>query len=126
MGTDNVAEFIGKCLSVAMNGRSIQTPVSNQKSYAQDYGQRSLSQSCSGYSQPGLRVTTCTSPSMPECQRDAIASEVEKEVQTDQYVVPVEELLLEREKLQTYSKNYSQLNVQYRKANKAVEELVQK
>ena len=47
-------------------------------------------------------------------------------MQTDLYVVPVEELLLEREKLQTYSKNYSQLNVQYRKASKAVEELDQK
>ena len=67
LGTDNVAEFIGKCLSVAMNGHSIQTPASNQKTYSQDFGQRSLNQSYSGYSQSGPRVTTCTSPSMPEC-----------------------------------------------------------
>lgn len=82
-----------------MNGHSIQTPASNQKMYSQDFGQRSLNQSYSGCSQSGPRITTCTSPSMPECQRDAIAPEVEKEVQTDMYVVPVEELLLEREKL---------------------------
>ena len=57
----------------------------------------------------GQRYARSTSPTVPEYHQTILAQETEKEAQTDLYVVPVEKFLLEKEKLNQYSKENSRL-----------------
>ncbi|CAL6081824.1 Conserved_hypothetical protein [Hexamita inflata] len=126
-GSDQIAQFIGQCLS-AMTTNNKPNYYMNYSGYrpvnecAQTQPQMTISQP--KYS--GNMITRCTSPTIPDYHYECIQHEIVKEVQTDTYVVPVDQLLLEKEKLNQYSKENSRLIMQIQKQQRIEEELKQK
>ncbi|CAL5993110.1 Conserved_hypothetical protein [Hexamita inflata] len=126
-GSDQIAQFIGQCLS-AMTTNNKPNYNTNYSGYrpvnecAQSQPQMTISQP--KYS--GNMIARCTSPTIPEYHYECIQHEIVKEVQTDIYVVPVDQLLLEKEKLNQYSKENSRLIMQIQKQQRIEEELKQK